>query len=295
MKSVLILYNKSKEKAKSFADTTQHKLKVLSVEADIQSSEEFSGPPVATTELDEHAAVGKDAIIVLGGDGTLLGVARRIAKHPIPLLGINLGGFGFLTSCASQELERALQCLVSSEYDLVHRFLMTARVMRPDDKGEMEQIFTSMALNEALITLSHPGRLLELWLGDDPQSALAYRGDGLIISTPTGSTGHSLSAGGPIVEPHLPALVITPLSPHSLFNRPLVVDGGKEIRVWFEKSPSEVLLILDGQIQHALQQNDEILIQRSRYQIPMITMPNRSFAQILHFKFNLGSTKRSES
>ncbi|MBI1389322.1 MAG: NAD(+) kinase [bacterium] len=223
------------------------------------------------------------AVIVLGGDGTILGVARQIASQPKPLLGINLGGFGFLTSSAQHELEIAIEALATGDYRVVNRFFLQARVERDD--GEP---FQSYALNESLITLAQPGRLLELSVGEDDRSALTYRADGLIISTPTGSTGHSLSAGGPILEPNLPALIVTPVSPHSLFNRPLVVNGERELIVRFLRGGDRLLLILDGQIRTELCSTDVVRVRRSEKSIATITLPDRSFSQVLRLKFNLG-------
>jgi NAD+ kinase len=166
--------------------------------------------------------------------------------------------------------------------------LLEAKVMRKTSSG-LDTVYRSVAMNEALITLSHPGRLLEMWLGENHDAALVYKADGLIVSTATGSTGHSLSAGGPILEPHLAALIITPISPHSLFNRPLVFGGEKELHIWFPPDINhEMVLILDGQIQTVVHATDEIRIQRSKHTISTIMLPNRTFSQVLRNKFNLG-------
>ncbi len=229
-----------------------------------------------------------DLVVVLGGDGTLLGVARQLAENPKPILGVNLGGFGFLTTCGFHEMPEALKCVLQGHYQLITRYLMETRILRPTFTNHEEEVFKSLAFNEALITLLQPGRLLNIWLGENEDDALAYRADGLIVATPTGSTGHSLSAGGPILEPHLAALVITPVSPHSLFNRPLVFDGKKELSIWFHESAADLVLILDGQIHTTLHSSDRVLLRRSSHTVPMIQLPGRSFSQILRYKFSLG-------
>lgn len=286
LQSVLIVYNPHKTNALTVARQSESILRQAGIQIRIHPYE-----PRETEEQNRllESAKGCDAIVVLGGDGTILGVVRQLAASPKPLLGINLGGFGFLTSCAIHELNAALQCLIERRWQIQNRYLLETSVVRPLG-GEKEEIFRSLALNEALLTRSHPGRLMEIWLGEDRESALAYRADGLIMSTATGSTGHSLSAGGPILEPNLAALVITPVSPHSLFNRPLVFGGEKELHVWFDTGAEELILILDGQVRTDLHADDRVTIRRSRITFPTISLPGRTFSEVLRYKFNLRGT-----
>lgn len=289
IKRVLIIFNPDKKNAEQTALTANEWFQQKSIETTII--------PYEHTDRSLSVSIQRqlpevDLILVLGGDGTILGVAREIVCHPKPLLGVNVGGFGFLTSSTNEELEETLQHILDQNYETQHRYLLNARVIRKNGNKTTE-IYSSVALNEALITLSHPGRLLEIWLGENRDSALAYRADGLIVSTPTGSTGHSLSAGGPILEPHLAALVIIPVSPHSLFNRPLVFSGEKELHIWFRKDEhKQMVLILDGQLVTEVQGQDEIIIQRSKHTITTISLPNRSFSQVLRKKFNLGEQSK---
>ncbi len=282
---ILIVYNPQKPNAIPAAEEARKILNRAGIQTGLQA---YQAQPASEESLARRAC-DFDIILVLGGDGTILGVARQTAEHPRPIMGVNLGGFGFLTAAASHELEPALHCLISGNYRTQNRFFLEARVERPSNV-ENPRVFHSLALNEALITLSQPGRLLKLWLGENEESALAYRADGIIIATPNGSTGHSLSAGGPILEPHLPALVITPVSPHSLFNRPLVIGGEKEIRIWFAEHPADLVLILDGQIRSTLRSSDQVIVQRSKQTVPTISMPERAFSQVLRYKFNLGES-----
>lgn len=288
IQSILILYNSQKPHANDALELAQSYLHGRGIRTEVA---EHLLPTASGKRDGKHIstlALLHDAILVLGGDGTILGIAREIALSPRPLLGINLGGFGFLTACGFQKMTHALDILIEGRYKIVKRHFLEARIVRESSDKDEKVIFQSRALNEALITLLSPGRLLELWVGEHEKHALAYRADGLIVATPTGSTGHSLSAGGPILEPNLAALVITPVSPHSLFNRPLVFDGEKELGIWFRKGTADIGLILDGQIRTSLHSNDRVFIRRSKETLPMIMLPDLSFTQILRYKFNLG-------
>lgn len=276
---ILIVFNPQKVGAQDVAQTARAYLQAKQIEC---SCIEYTHPLEKESAL-ARSAQTVDAIIILGGDGTILGAARCLAETPRPILGVNLGGFGFLTSSNRAELTEALDCLLKGEYRTVNRFFLEAHIVRGG-----ERLMQSYALNEALITLKRPGRLLELWLCEDGDAPLTYRADGLIVSTPTGSTGHSLSAGGPILEPGLPALIITPVSPHSLFNRPLVIDGKRQLKIGFRDEDRELVLILDGQIHADLHPDDEVHICRSQQSIATISLPERGFSQVLRLKFNLG-------
>ncbi len=284
---VLIVYNPDKPHALDTARQAELSLNTSNVQTIVMENQPDT--PEGQEAIQFNAA-SSSAILVLGGDGTILSVGRKIADTPRPILGINIGGFGFLTSSALHELEEALQYLITGNYHVQNRHLLVAKVVSPSEEGERE-IFRSLALNEALVTLSQPGRPLKVWLGENQDSALSYRADGLIVATPTGSTGHSLSAGGPILEPQIAALVITPVSPHSLFNRPLVFDGERELRIWFQEGTAELVLILDGQIKTTLNSTDLVYIRRARRTIPTISLPDRAFSQVLRYKFNLGKIR----
>ncbi len=227
-----------------------------------------------------------DALVVLGGDGTILGVARETAGMGKPILGINLGYFGFLAECTVDEMEEAIHCLIAGNYRIVNRYMVNARVVS-ENGGE---VFKHVALNEALISRAVPGRLLKLTLAWGSNPVLTYRADGLIVATPTGSTGHSLSAGGPILEPHLAALVVTPVCPHSLFNRPLVFSGETEITLRFPDPSDELMVTLDGQVEFQFPSTHTLHLRRSRRTVPTVCFRDRSFAEILRYKFNLGET-----
>lgn len=294
IQSVLIFYNAQKQKAENGAKEAEAFLKQAGIRSTIIPLKEENQQQYADINI-QSIIESSDVILVFGGDGTILGVAREIVHTPRPIMGIHLGRFGFLTSSMLHELHNALTCLIEGKYQLVNRYLLEAKVERNSPAGEKKIIFQNHALNEALITLTRPGRLFDVWLGEEKEPALMYRGDGLIIATPTGSTGHSLSAGGPILEPSLAALVVTPLSPHSLFNRPLVFDGKKELCIWFRKDIlNEPQLILDGQISQPLEPSDHVYIIRSKNTIQTISIGERTFTRVLRHKFNLGNDKSFE-
>ena len=284
--NILIIYNPDKTDALESANLSARILNKANIATKIHAYQHDQS--TVSNTLNEMAQLCQ-AVVVLGGDGTILGVVRQLAQSPRPLLGINLGGFGFLTSCAQTELESALQYLIKSQWQIQNRYMLEARIIHTSASGDKE-IFKSLALNEALITRSEPGRLMELCVGENRDSALAYKADGLILSTPTGSTGHSLSAGGPILEPHLAALIVTPISPHSLFNRPLVFGGEKELNIWFDDESHKLVMIIDGQIHADLQPTDKVTIRRSKQTFPTISIPDRTFSQVLRYKFNLRGT-----
>ncbi len=287
IKKVLIIYNPAKtntlETARQALAIFQHAgiPAIISEHRRTEDSEDICKRRIQSLAKD------CDLILALGGDGTILGVARAIAESPIPLLGINLGGFGFLSAGDARELESIVEAFLANRHCVIERYMLEAIVKRPAPDGE-QTVFRTVVLNEGLISLSRPGRLLDLTLEENGKPALAYRADGLIVATPTGSTGHSLSAGGPILQPHIAALIVTPLSPHSLFNRPLVFDGKRDLCVCFKERTKELVLILDGQIHFTMQSTDRVYFRRYDKTLPIISLPDHSFMQVLRHKFNLG-------
>ena len=199
-----------------------------------------------------------DLVIVVGGDGSLLGAARDMVPHQVPLLGVNLGRLGFLTDILPDELEQHLEAILSGHYHLEHRFLLDAAIYR-DNKliGEAD------ALNDVVL---HPGqstRIIEFELTIDEQFVYRQRSDGLIIATPTGSTAYALSGGGPIMHPKLDAIVLVPMYPHMLTNRPLVVDGNSELRLVIHPDNTiHPVVSCDGQVEMKVQPGDVIVIRK---------------------------------
>jgi len=228
-------------------------------------------------------ATPPDLYVVIGGDGTLLMVARSIAAQPRPILGVNLGGLGFLTETGPDEMEEMLEEILTGRWDLDRRSGLEVTVVRAG-----RTIMRQMTLNDAVINKSALARIIEIGLSIDREQVTSYKSDGLIISTPTGSTAYSLSAGGPIVHPNLKAFLITPICPHTLSMRPLVVPDDSLAELTLRTGDSEVYLTLDGQVGHPLKTKDRVRVRRSRQPILMIRSRRTSYFEVLRHKLHWG-------
>ncbi len=228
-------------------------------------------------------AEGCDLIIVLGGDGTLLSAARAIARREIPLFPVNLGGLGFLTAITVDELYPELERALRGEHRIAKRKMMTTEVERSG-----QTVASYDALNDAVLAKSAIARMIDLDTHVDGQFVCAYKADGLIISTPTGSTAYSLSAGGPIIFPSVPAICITPICPHMLTNRPVIVPETSIIRVISHGPDESVFLTIDGQIGTPLQEGDTVLCRSSHYSLNLVRPPRMMFFDVLRQKLKWG-------
>ncbi len=224
-----------------------------------------------------------DLMVVLGGDGTLLSVARTAGPREVPVLGVNLGGLGFLTEIPLDELFPVLGAVLAGEVRPTRRVMLTCRVQRSG-----RTVADYVALNDAVINKGAMARIIDLEMSINGEYVTTYRADGLIVSTPTGSTAYCLSAGGPILYPTLGALVLTPICPHTLTNRPLVVPDDVAIEIVQGSASEEVSLTMDGQIGFQLQHRDVILIQRSPKMLPLVTSPKRNYFEVLRTKLKWG-------
>ncbi len=224
-----------------------------------------------------------DLLIVLGGDGTLLSVARLVGDLGVPILGVNLGGLGFLTATTQQELFPTLDALFRGEMLVEDRMMLAAEVLR-----QGERLSGYVALNDVVITKSAMSRIITLAVSVEGQDATGYRADGLIISTPTGSTAYCLSAGGPIVYPTMDAVVLTPICSHTLTNRPLVLPADRRIAVTLMTGQQEVMLTLDGQVGVALKERDIVEVRRAASRIRLVRDPQRHFFSVLRAKLKWG-------
>ena len=203
-----------------------------------------------------------DLLIVLGGDGTLLSVARLIGDLGVPILGVNLGGLGFLTAITLEELYPALDALFAGRMLVEERMLLSAEVLRHG-----ERLTEYVAMNDVVITKSAMSRIINLAVSVDGEYATGYRADGLIISTPTGSTAYCLSAGGPIVYPTMDALVLTPICSHTLTNRPVVLPADQRLEVTLLTENQDVMLTVDGQVGFDLNCHDTVAVSRAAARI----------------------------
>lgn len=249
--------------------------------------EKLFNPPLTHAALRsvirEEMAAQVDMIIVLGGDGTLLSVARVVGEREIPVLGVNLGGLGFLTEITLEELYPVLERILEGDYRADEREVLAVTVIR---RGEKMADFT--ALNDAVINKGALARIIDLETTIDGQYLTTFKSDGLILSTPTGSTAYNLSAGGPIVYPSLRCIIITPICSHTLTNRPIVVPDSVVIRAVLKTEHEEVLLTLDGQTGFALQYEDVVEVRRGAARIFLIKSPHRDYFGLLREKLKWG-------
>ena len=224
-----------------------------------------------------------DLVIVLGGDGTLLSAARAIGRREIPLFPVNLGGLGFLTAISIEDLYPELERALRGEHRIAKRKLMTTEVIR-----EGNVIASFDALNDAVLTKSSIARMIDLDTFVDEQFVCAYKADGLIISTPTGSTAYSLSAGGPIIFPSVPAICLTPICPHMLTNRPVLVPETSVIRVASRGPDESVYLTIDGQVGTPIREHDTVVCHSSHHSLLLIRPPRMMFFDVLRQKLKWG-------
>jgi NAD+ kinase len=224
-----------------------------------------------------------DLIVALGGDGTLLSVARAAGTRSVPILGVNLGRLGFLTEINIDELFPALDKMLSGDLQVVSRNRLEVVARR----GERE-LGRYHALNDAVITKTTISRMIDLEAFADGVKVTTYHADGLIVSTPTGSTAYSLSAGGPLLVPGIEAIVMTPICPHSLTQRPLVLPQSAEIEIVVKVPGGDVALTVDGQDGIELDDGDRVTVHRSAYPVGIVSSPFRNRYEILHEKLHWG-------
>ena len=227
-----------------------------------------------------------DLIIVLGGDGTLLSIARLVGKKGIPILGVNLGNVGFLTEMTVEELFPILEKILEGEYEIEERMMLRASIYR-----EGEKITEYSALNDVVISKGSMARIIDLETRIDDQYLTLYRVDGLIFSTPTGSTGYSLAAAGPIVHPALRAIIIAPICPFTLNNRPIMLRDKSQISVTLKTENVDYLLTMDGQVAFALQAGDTVEIEKSESMTRLIKSPYRDYYEVLRTKLQWSGSR----
>lgn len=231
----------------------------------------------------ERVGEGASLIVVLGGDGTLLSVSRASLGRGVPILGVNLGGLGFLTEVSVEELMSTFMDIVMGNYELTERMMLHVNVLR-----EAKTVFDFHVLNDAVITKDALARIIEIETYVGEEYITTYRADGVIFSTPTGSTGYCLSAGGPIVYPTIVTMVIIPICPHTLTNRPLILPDDAKIRAILKSKDERVILTLDGQVGFPLEYGDEVLIRKSPIVTKLIRSPKKGYFEILRNKLKWG-------
>ncbi|MCJ7546351.1 MAG: NAD(+)/NADH kinase [Deltaproteobacteria bacterium] len=240
---------------------------------------------VSHPAMDKQEMAGAvEMVVVLGGDGTLLAAARSLQKEQVPILGVNLGGLGFLTEITLAELYPMLEAILRGEYKTDERLFLEARVWRKEKVVDTFQVLNDVVINKGALA-----RIIELKTSVDQEYLTTFRADGLIISTPTGSTGYSLSAGGPIVYPSLQSIIITPICPHTMTNRPIIVPKEATITVTLCSADQEVFLTLDGQVGFKMELRDRVEVKKGEGFVRLIKSPSRGYFEVLRQKLMWGA------
>lgn len=238
------------------------------------------------TVMDEQEELSEDIdlLVVLGGDGTMLRAARLLGAHPAPVLGVNFGFLGYLTEFTLAEMFAALDSLREGQFTLDHRMLLDVQLHRDGETTALPR-----ALNEAVLSKAMAVQMSELECHINGMFVNHFRADGMIVATPTGSTAYSLSAGGPILHPSMAAILLTPICPHMLSNRPVVVPGDSVIDLTFKRGGEDLVLTVDGQVAINLQPADRITVRRSQTTFNLVRPTNRNYFEVLRTKLKWGT------
>lgn len=226
-----------------------------------------------------------DLLVILGGDGTLLHVADQASRHDIPVTGINLGNLGFLTEVAADEMYPVLQEILSGRGAIEKRMMLKARLVGEGDTSERESLF---CLNEVAIVKGNIEKVISLCSWSDEEFITTYKADGLIISTPTGSTAYNLSAGGPIVQAELEAILVTPICPFMLESRPVLLSPRVRITTQLADPASDVKIMIDGRYTWDMAENNCLVVEAAEKPLRLYSSPNKGYFTILRNKLNWG-------
>jgi NAD+ kinase len=224
-----------------------------------------------------------EMLVVLGGDGTLLSVARLIKGRDVPILGVNLGSMGFLSEVTIDEMFPVLEQVLDGKYRVDRRLMLKAQILRQEACIKEQSL-----LNDVVVNKSALARILTLEVRVDGNYLTTFQADGLILSTPTGSTAYSLAAGGPIIYPSLPSILLTPICPHTLTNRPIILPVDSTVEVTLRSEERDAYVTLDGQLGLPFLENDVAKIERSDYTVPLIKSPFRDYFEVLRTKLKWG-------
>ena len=228
-----------------------------------------------------------DIIFAIGGDGTILSTVRRLGENIKPIMGIHIGGLGFLSECTEENLENSIQSIINNEYTISHRILLEVQVT---PRNETEQIL--WALNDVVVDHGPSARMLKVRAEVSDHYLNTFEGDGIIISTPTGSTAYSLSAGGPIIYPSMDSITVTPICPHSLSARPIVLQPEETIQLSFPDENEGISLSVDGQINVSIDNQTRVQINKAQHTAELVNLPSNSYFKTLRTKMGWSGNTR---
>jgi len=288
MKRIGIISKKNKPEAVAIAKDLVEWLRPKKIEVYIEEEiEKLLSPTLSEVYWKsikkEEIPTDIEMIVILGGDGTLLSVARQVWNKNIPILGVNLGGLGFLTEITLNELYSVLERVIRDDFEIDEREVLNVGVIR---RGR--RIAEFVVLNDAVVNKGALARIIDLETTINGEYLSTFRSDGLIISTPTGSTAYNLSAGGPIVYPSLHTIIITPICPHTLTIRPIIIPDDVKIRTLLKSRDEEVTLTLDGQQGFTLEFEDVVEVEKAEGRILLIKSPYRHYFELLREKLKWG-------
>jgi NAD+ kinase len=281
--SVGIIYKHHHEPAKIEAEKLKDWFKQKGIKV---FSEEIMTKGSLDGYREESMVIPKtvDWVVVLGGDGTLLGAARRVGRFGSPILGVNLGGLGFLTGIPFERLYPVIEMMINGRLEVESRVMLETKVLR---KGKV--VCTFEVLNDVVINKGTLARIIDLDVAINEEFLTTFKADGLIISTPTGSTAYNLSAGGPILYPTMETFILTPICPFTLTNRPIIIPDASVIQIKMKnKSEEAVVLTFDGQVGFDLYYDDKVIIRKSEKKIKLFRPPDHSYFKILRTKLMWG-------
>jgi NAD+ kinase len=282
-RSVGIIYRHHFGSARSEAERLEKWLSGMGVKV---FSEEMNAKAGSNVCFEEVSLIPKEVefVIVLGGDGTLLGAARRVAKYGVPILGVNLGGLGFLTEISLKRLYPAVQRMLQGQLEVESRLMLETRVMRDGEEACRFQVLNDVVINKGALA-----RIIDLDVYINDEFLTTFRADGLIVATPTGSTAYNLAAGGPILYPTISSYILTPICPFTLTNRPIILPDTATIWITLSRhSKEQVSLTFDGQVGFDLLDGDKVAVHQAKERIKLIKSPDHGYFEILRTKLGWG-------
>ena len=257
------------------------------ISSDLEKNTEFKIPDEYTIMEFSQLVEKCDILLAIGGDGTILSTVRRLEKNIKPIMGIHIGGLGFLSECTEKNLEESINNILNNEYIVSQRMLLEVQVVHPNDT-----IQTLWALNDIVVDHGPSGRLFKAEVQVSHHYFNTFEGDGVIFSTPTGSTAYSLSAGGPIIYPSMDSITVTPICPHSLSARPIVLRSTETITMSFPESYDGISLAIDGQIKVSIDDRTKIEIRKAKHSAQIISLPGNGYFKTLRTKMGWSGNVR---